>query len=57
MPDETEVVEETVAEVAEVGGGGPRLLSANIRSPWGMQTMACWNRPLFPFSRAHTAQM
>lgn len=32
LPDETEVVEETVAEVAEVGGEGPGDLSANIHS-------------------------
>ena len=57
LPDETEVVEETVAEVAEVGGGGPRLLSANIRSPWGIPTMACWNRPLLPFSHAHSTDV
>lgn len=53
LPDETEVVEETVAEVAEVGGGGPRLLSANIRSPWGFQTGAARTGHCSP-SHVHT---
>ena len=56
LPDETEVLEETVAEVAEVGGGGPKLLSANIHS-LGNPDRGCRSRPLFPFPHACTAQM
>lgn len=53
LPDETEVVEETVAEVAEVGGGGPRLISANILSLWGIQTGAAGTGHCSP-SHVHT---
>lgn len=58
LPDETEVVEETVAEVSEVGGWGTLPLPAPRAFPEEPRRalwVSCWIRTFVP--AVHTAQM
>lgn len=57
LPDETEVVEETVAEVAEVGGWDPRLHLHSVEKPDECCGVLTLEQSICPFLWAHTAQM